>query len=681
MHAAALEDSHCARCGATTAPALLGPACPACWLNAARPRRIGGYELFGRLGEGGMGEVHLAQHVDAEVPVALKLAKAQLASTPAGAASFIQEIKTWSMLVHPNIARVYASGFHDGQPFLVMELLEGGALREDANRAKYAAPRSALDLLIKIARAVQFAHRRGVLHCDLKPANILFDGDGNPHVCDFGLARRLDLAGSAPAAMIGGGTIGWMSPEQAAREPLMMASDVFSLGVLAYWLIHEELPFGEGDDYLERVRRGLPPARKRWSPRTAAALDAVSRRALRFDPDERYPSAAALADELERIQADVPLDGHRTPPWGRAWHWSNRHRMAKWLIPPFFAIAAGTLLGLEGELEKKLEGDALQVNSEMAAAQAVAVLFQLERYGDMIEKAARDSNVVDLLAAAAPRVSASPMGTDNPCSRQPALLDPAALAPYAGPFDTLVVLNEDGCMRARWAHEPPPPGLEKLHFELEDYFGGARESCHGAQSPRGVRYVYQSSISRRIKLGVSLQLCAGERRIGVLAGGINVASTLDFPPIKRVETKHRMTAVVGLFEGDQGSVELPDSPEFTFLYHRRLDPGRKVTLPSAYTERLHASFGRRRWPDGQHELDVPLAMSDYVDPLEGDRWLAAFAPIPSTGHLVVVQTRRSHALRASHAVLQLAVVAAAAFILSVLALGLFAHWNRRRDCA
>lgn len=104
-------------------------------------------------------------------------------------------------------------------------------------------------------------------------------------------------------------------------------------------------------------------------------------------------------------------------------------------------------------------------------------------------------------------------------------------------------------------------------------------------------------------------------------------------------------------------------------------------MPAAYTERLHARFGRRRWPHARRELDLPLAMDDYVDALEGDRWLAAFAPIPGTGHAVVVHTRRSHALRASRAVRQLALLSAAAFIFSVLTLGLFARWNQQRDRA
>ena len=628
--------------------------------------------------------MHLAKHVDAEVPVAIKLARSELASQPGGATLFVQEINTWSSLVHPNVARVYTSGFHDGQPFLVMELLEGGSLRDEANRARHTAPSSALRLMLTIARAVQFAHRRGVIHCDLKPENILFDAEGNPRVSDFGLARRFTGNGSAPASVLGG-TVGWMSPEQAVRESVMMASDVFSLGVMLYWLVQGEIPFGKETDpldvYLERVREGLPAAKRRWSPDTRAALEVVWRRALALDPERRYPSAAAFADDLERIRDDIPLPEAATPLWGRAWHWSNRHPSARPLIPLLLAVAALSLFSLERDQAEKLERDALEANAQTASAQAIAVLFQLQQYGEIVRQAAEDTKVRDLLLPLSPKAlaaAAEPPPLENRCSTQPPMLDPAPLAPYAGFFDTLVVLNTDGCMRARHGLEAPPPGIERRRFDWRDYFAGAREVAARGENTIHIRRVYQSSVTGRTKVGVSVPLLSGDQWIGVLAGSVSVASTL---PLQRAETEHRMTVAIGLFEGSSDQTELPEAPAYSFIYHRKLSAGQKVAFPREDAQKLHALFGRRSAPRSLLEAsrDPPELIHDYIDPLEGDAWLAAIAPIPSTGHFVVVQTRRSHALRASRRLGNLSLASGGLALFSGLALFLFWRWQVRRD--
>jgi serine/threonine protein kinase len=675
----------CLRCGANISDLPFPGGCAGCLLRAAKPRKVAGFELFGKLGEGGMGEVHLAQHVDAQVPVALKLPKVELSKLPGGAAAFIHEINTVSALVHANIARVQTSGFHEGQPFLVMELLEGGSLRDEANRALYSHPGPALGLLLKIAGAVQFAQRRGVIHCDLKPANILFDAEGTPKVSDFGLARRLSAAGSAQASAIGGGTIGWMAPEQALDGVIVLATDVFSLGVMLYWLVNGELPFGTEEDsraaYLEKVRRGLAPPTSRWRPTLRAALERVWRRALAYEAEHRYPSAAAFADALQRILDDRPSADSPTPLWGRVWHWSNRHSIAQLLIPAFVAVAVLIFFVLQYRQADELERDALEVNGKMANAQAIAVLFQLQQYGEVIKEAAADSTIGSLLAPALakdPSAAAQAPSGENPCRDQPPMLDPAPLARYAQRFDTLVVLNTDGCMRARWAHEPNPPGLEKRRFDLRDYFAGARDIAARGQQTVNVRYVYESSISGRVKFGGSVPLWSNGQWIGVLTGSVTVASTLDIPPLKLAETEHRMTVAVGLFEGASGVERLPEAPDFTFLYHRGLSPGQKVTLPPRFTAQLHARFGRRQLP-AEAGLQLPLLMDDYVDAIEGDRWLAAFAPIPGTGHFVAVQTRRSYALRASQILGHLALVFSAALVLALLTFGVFFLWNIRRD--
>lgn len=170
----------CSACQAELVETAFGRLCGACALLQGMLQErdlVGDYERFQELGKGAMGVVYLAKHVDSDDVVALKLAKPQLLEQPGGYALFRQQAKLESALRHPNIVHVQSTGTHRGQPFVVMPLMEGGTLAEPENAARYAEPAARLKLVLTIARAVQFAHERGVLHCDLKPENILFDGN------------------------------------------------------------------------------------------------------------------------------------------------------------------------------------------------------------------------------------------------------------------------------------------------------------------------------------------------------------------------------------------------------------------------------------------------------------------------------------------------------------------------
>lgn len=223
----------CPTCSAALVTTDWGALCAACALLGSMTdgrELVGGYERFQLLGEGSMGAVYLAKNVGSDEVVALKLAKAELLDHPGGVALFRQQAKTENALKHPNIVRVQPGvGSHEGRPFMVMELMEGGTLSDADNMARYAEPLKRLDLMLAISGAVQFAHERGVLHCDSKPDNILFDAEENAKVSDFGMARQLVADVSTPDG-VQGGTPGWMSPEQVRGEALTTASDVFALG-------------------------------------------------------------------------------------------------------------------------------------------------------------------------------------------------------------------------------------------------------------------------------------------------------------------------------------------------------------------------------------------------------------------------------------------------------------------
>jgi len=674
----------CSTCRAELVETTWGQLCGACALLVGISEErdlIGDYERFQLLGEGAMGRVFLAKHVDSDEVVALKLAKVELLQQPGGHALFRQQAKIESALRHPNIVPVQGSGHHHGQPFVVMPLMEGGTLAEPENAARYAEPAARLKLVLTIARAIQFAHERGVLHCDLKPENILFDAAWEPRVSDFGLARSLGTPSFADFVTVQGGTNGWMSPEQARAEPLTTASDVYALGLLLHWLSAAQVPADGDRDEAARSRL------RRWSPELAWGLAAVAHRALQEEPEQRYESAAALVDDLERLLSERPLRGQPIPIWGRGWHWAQRHpgaRNAMFVLLPGFALV--TLL-MAAAQRSELRRSVLDVNAYAASGQAAAVLYQLRDYAEAIERAAADPAVQALthgpLRAPTPR-SGEGVGQE-PCSTQNALEQPTALEPYASRFATLVVLDADGCVRARIAEEPAKPDYVRSSFHWRDYFASASREAEHPERITYVRKAYRSSVSQQIKFAISSPLFADGKWIGVVTGSMVAASTLDLPRMKRSETSERMTVLIGPFEGERTGPHPPPSgpPEFTLLAHGQLRRGSKVRLDELTANELARAFRNPSASTRQFELGtaLPLQRADYVDPLLGGRWLAAFAPVGATDYVVLVQTRDSVAIRPSNGLARIGLVLAFGSGVLLTLWSSFYLWRQKRMAA
>jgi len=674
----------CGACQAALVSTEWGELCAACALQAGISTErtlIGDYERFQLIGEGAMGAVYLAKHVASDDVVALKLAKTELLEQPGGSALFRQQAKTESALQHPHILRVQGLGTHEGRPFLVMPLMEGGTLAAAENIARFAAPAARLELLFTVARAVAFAHARGVLHCDLKPDNILFDAAGEPKVSDFGIARRIGETGVAAPDGVQGGTRGWMSPEQVRGEALTTASDVFALGALLFWLDKRELPFGDGEDFDERVLREPEPALRAWTPELAWGLDAIAHRAMRRNAEERYQSAAALVDDLERLKAGRPLRGARTPIWGRAWYWAQRHTGARnvlfALLPAFAALTWSMAAAQRAELRQAV----LDMNAYAASGQAAAVLYQLKEYADDLEQAAADT-AVQALTHGPRRVHTVP-AVSNPCQAQTALEDPAAMVPYAAKFSTVFVLDADGCSRARLSEEPTHEDYVRTRYDWHDYFSGALADAPRPERSTHVRAAYRSSISLLIKFAVSTPLFEGEKWVGVITGSKIAASSLELPRTRRRDSNDQMTVLIGPFEGERVGHRKPNtSPGFTFLAHPRLARGQKVMLERGLSAQLAQAF---QSPENAPQLALATAFpeqrDEYQDPLLGGRWLAAFAPVGATGYVVVVQTRDALAIRPSNSLVRIAVTLAGTSAALLLFYGYFWLWRRNRSRA
>ena len=299
-----------------------------------------GYQLGAELGRGGMGVVYRAYQPALNRAVAVKTLVPGYA-TAEELDRFRREAEAIARLDHPNIVPVYEVGEHAGLPYYSMKLYPGGSLAGRV-RGPGADPRADALLAETVARAVHHAHQRGVLHRDLKPSNILLDDAGRPHIADFGLAKQFDPAVGASLESQVVGTPGYLAPEQArGNEMVTTATDVYGVGALLYELLTGGPPFRDGTPLatLTRVVNDAPRPPRQVNPAVAPDLELICLKCLEKDPGRRYPSAAALADDLERLRHGEPISAR---PVGRleGWRlWARRN-------PVLAALGATAALSL-----------------------------------------------------------------------------------------------------------------------------------------------------------------------------------------------------------------------------------------------------------------------------------------------------------------------------------------------
>ncbi|MFP2930317.1 serine/threonine-protein kinase, partial [Pyxidicoccus sp. 3LG] len=314
----------CATCGAQRSDGVLDGACPRCLLAGALgdagspagntlnallppstsklPARFGEYELLERIARGGMGVVYKARHLRLQRMVALKMIVDGELASELDVHRFHAEAEAAALLDHPNIVPIYEVGEHEGHHYFTMRLMEGGSLADHMARLR-TQPRRAAELMAAVARAVHHGHQRGILHRDLKPPNILLDTEGQPHVSDFGVAKRIEKDGLTQTGTVVG-TPAYMAPEQAAGHVrgLTLSADVYSLGAILYELLSGRPPF-EGETaahILQQVLEAEPVSLRTVAPGVDRDLETLCHKCLEKQPGRRYASAEELARELER---------------------------------------------------------------------------------------------------------------------------------------------------------------------------------------------------------------------------------------------------------------------------------------------------------------------------------------------------------------------------------------------
>src|SRR5438552_6846700 len=304
---------------------------------------LGDYELLEEVGRGGQGVVFRARQKSLNRTVALKVISLGQWASKAHLKRFRLEAEAAAHLEHPGIVPIHEVGERDGSCYFSMKFIEGGQLDEVARREPIPI-RRAVELMANVARTVHYAHEHGILHRDIKPGNILLDTKGEAHLTDFGLARLLETESSVTQTVDVVCTPSYMSQEQAVgnNAAVSSATDVYGLGAVLYQLLTGQPPFAGGTTY-ETIKLLLdtePRQQRLLNPKIDRDLSTICLKCLQKDSKRRYPSALALAEDLERWLRHEPIQARRTGIFTRGRKWVRRKPAVAALIASLVALAA-----------------------------------------------------------------------------------------------------------------------------------------------------------------------------------------------------------------------------------------------------------------------------------------------------------------------------------------------------
>jgi serine/threonine-protein kinase len=659
-----------------------------------------------------MGVVYEARQFfgDSSRTVVLKMLLAGALATADEVRRFRSEAESAALLDHPNIVPIHHVGQDDSdgvpRPYFTMKLIEGGSLAQQlftAEAAENAERRqnetsgsssafsvfSAVNLLIPVARAVHHAHQRGILHRDLKPANILLDRDGTPYLTDFGLAKRVhgDAGLTAAGAIVG--TPAYMAPEQAAgRQALTVAADVWALGAILYELLTGRPPF-TGQTTFEVLRQVLesePVRPSALNPRGVDGdLETICLKCLQKDPDQRYASAADLADDLARWQAGEPIAARRVGPIERAARWCRRHPLpalgAVVAALGFLGVALAVVL-VARVRAARLEEEALKSNVYAARGVASTVLWHLERLSGPVVETAGSHELRRLLSrddrkglqSFFDRLHRDHGGADSA-------------------YQSWHLLARDGTLVADSVSGDS--GVIGENFSGRDYFQGAlRRAGARGRAAVHVSRVYRSANDGLYKFALTAAVHAEDdprsRVLGVVAATLTTAATLG--PL-RLSDERRTAVLLGRRDTNPRAGPVEEEPskegpaEYVILLHPAYRRGAApARVPGARLRAAHRPVKGSvfQLPEALQGADTePAQDADYRDPLASGAdaaCLAGLAPVGNSELAVVVQQRRADVTAADRRLLRgLLAWGGAAALAGLLAAG--ALWVLRRSAA
>ena len=369
---------------------------------------IGGYEILGELGRGGMGVVYKAYQRGLKRTVALKMILGGGHASPEQLKRFLTEAHAVAHLQHPNIVQVFDIGENNGLPYFSLEFIDGPPLSEKLGKNPQP-PREAAEMVATLAMTMAYAHEQGILHRDLKPANILLTSAGVPKIADFGLAKQLEEAETPGSTRTGTimGTASYMSPEQALGDNLLIgpATDQYALGAVLYEMLTGRPPFvaARRDDVYMQVLRDEPLPLRQLEKRIPADLETICLKALQKEIGQRFTSCKELAEDIGRFLRGEPILARPVSASERIWRWCKRNPIVASLsaaaLSLLLAIAIGSswtatvLSAKNADLAKqtKLAND----NANVATANANEATRRSDRMKVYIQDVIKDLLRVD----------------------------------------------------------------------------------------------------------------------------------------------------------------------------------------------------------------------------------------------------------------------------------------------
>jgi serine/threonine-protein kinase len=600
---------------------------------ADRLPRFERYADVALIGRGAMGVVYKAFDQELKRWVALKVPSVDVAMS-GDRQRLRAEAENLARLTHHNIVRVFDVAEDDGRTVISMELIEGGSLHEHADRFRHD-QRALAALMVAIARAVHYAHQRGILHRDLKPSNVLLGGDpqGAPHpyVSDFGLATligtdelRLEALREpghetlAYGAIVG--TASYMSPEQARGKRATTLSDVYGLGGILYSLLSGRPPFraDSAETTLEQVRDSAraPEHPRRVNPTADKTLSAICLKCLEKDPARRYRSAEGLAKDLDRWLTHRPTEARPRGLVGRSGLWCRRNPVGAGLVVALLSLSVLAAADIGTRL-----GEPRRIRRTVAEQTAGLLQTRLNDMKRAVESTARHSRLADLLAQG-----------DQPQLQSLIEREGARHVDLDGtfPFDTLLLVDSrNGAFVARWPKMDPDS--EGQDFRARDYYEGlVASTAPGAYVSR----VFRAVTDDLFKFGVSAKVIRNGQTIGIVAATVTTDARMGLADL---ENASFVTSVLAL----RDSHLLPG------------ETGRPPEGASSYVILLHPAYGRGiepKWFPRDRLTELPNGdVEDYRDPTTafgggaarkyGGTWAASLASVPGSPFIVMVQQR------------------------------------------
>jgi serine/threonine-protein kinase len=575
-----------------------------------------------------MGEVYRADDLKLGQPVALKFLPPGFDADVERLQRLLAEVRTARQVSHTNVCRIYDAGEADGHHFLSMEYVDGEDLASLLRRIGYLPKDKAIQVARQLCAGLAAAHEIGVLHRDLKPANILLDDGDEPHVSDFGAAKRTDQQESMTGTSKLIGTPIYMAPEQArGGGQSTMASDVYSLGVVLYQLVTGQPPFdGDIPTILRKVVETEPTRPRDLEQTVPRDLETICLKCLEKDPAARYRSAQELADDLERFLRSEPIAARPPTRIERVGRLARRHWLSVGIsvaLILLLAVVAVTAFDVARAQEQELLYETLQTNAYAAHAHAGSVAWRLRELTDIAVATAADPSIAQMLHA----------------------IDQHALEQRrAGtPFDTITLINRTGTMIA----QAPivGPGLIGLDYSWRDYFIGAQRL--GEAKIRGgyISRALLSETDKTWKFGITAPLYEDGKWVGVLLFTVGTDSALGGARLDRTSDAGPMAVVVA--PQDRSRNSRAEEGKYVVILHDGLAHGDSVLFDSLRLGELRVMRADRKGP--QWVDFEPLKDDEHHDPVPGfeGRWLAGFAPVGETGFVVIVQTRHDAAVAPS----------------------------------